>query len=72
MWRDSTFFLYRAENGIGDESAEEPLKNPKTSLVSYINLEVAIFAKTFEFYLMTQSVKKFINFEFDIYTMAEF
>jgi hypothetical protein len=31
MCREPTFFLYRAENGIGDESAEEHLKNPKTS-----------------------------------------
>ncbi len=38
------FHLYLAENGLGDRSAEEHLKNLKTS--SWLDLEISIFAKT--------------------------
>jgi hypothetical protein len=31
------FHLYRAENGIGDRSAGEHLKNPKTYKGSYLD-----------------------------------
>jgi hypothetical protein len=49
------FHLHRAENGIGDRSAGEHLKNLKCSRGSWLDLEISIFAKTFQFYLVAQS-----------------
>ncbi len=49
------FNLYRAENGTGHGLAEEHPKNPKNCWGFQLDLEVSIFAKIFELYLVTQS-----------------
>ncbi len=48
------FHLYHAENGIGDRSVEEHLKNLKTSRGTELDREVSIFAKKFKFYQVTR------------------
>jgi hypothetical protein len=48
--------LCRAENSITNKSADEHLKNPKTSWGSQLHLEVSILAKTLDFYLVTQTL----------------
>jgi hypothetical protein len=46
------------ENGNEDSLSEAHLKSSITSRGFYLDLEVSIFVKIFEFYLVTQSLKK--------------
>jgi hypothetical protein len=41
------FHLYRGENGIGDRSAEEHLKNSKITIDAYLGLGLAVYLKNF-------------------------
>jgi hypothetical protein len=50
------FHLNRVGNGIDDILSEEHLKIRKLEKNSYLLLELVIFVKIFEFFLMTQSL----------------
>ena len=50
------FLLNRWENGDDDRASEKHLRNSKTSRGSYLDLELCIFVKIFEIYLVTQSL----------------
>ncbi len=50
------FHLYHGENDIGDRSAEEHLKNPKTTHVAYFGLDLSISIKNRTIHLLTQSL----------------
>jgi hypothetical protein len=49
------FNLNCAENGV-DNSSSEAQPHSETSRGSYLDLKLLIFAKIFEFYLVTQSL----------------
>ncbi len=50
------FSTERLENGNKDSWSEAHLKILRTSIGSYLDLEVSTFVKIFEFYLVTQSL----------------
>ncbi len=51
------FHLHRVKNCNKDSSMVTHFKSSKTIRVSYLDLEVSIFVKMREFYLVTQSLK---------------
>ncbi len=50
------FHLNRSENRNCNSSSEKHLRNPKTSKGSQLDLELLIFVKKFEFYLVAHSL----------------
>jgi hypothetical protein len=50
------FHLYREENSIGDRSAEEQFKNPKTTRDAYLGLGLSIYIKNSSINLVMVSI----------------
>jgi hypothetical protein len=46
------------EYGNGDSSSDANLESSKTSTVEVLDLEIPIFVKIFEYYLVTQALQK--------------